>query len=88
MPAHHLAVLLLPQGCPRDEFRAALADRGIQTSVHYPPIHRFQRYRELGGRRPLPATDAVAERLVTLPLYPHMSNADVTAVTAAVLSAI
>jgi dTDP-4-amino-4,6-dideoxygalactose transaminase len=88
IPAHHLAVVLLPHGPSRDDFRAALAARGIQTSVHYPPIHQFQCYRELGARRPLPATDAVADRLVTLPLYPHMSNADVTAVTAAVLSAI
>jgi dTDP-4-amino-4,6-dideoxygalactose transaminase len=87
-PAHHLAVIVLPPGCPREEFRASLAARGIQTSVHYPPIHRFAHYRALGARRPLPATDAVAERLVTLPLYPHMSDANVAAVTAAVQSAI
>ena len=41
-----------------------------------------------GARRPLPATDAVADRVVTLPLYPHMNDADVAAVTAAVQSAI
>jgi dTDP-4-amino-4,6-dideoxygalactose transaminase len=88
VPAHHLAVMLLPQDRSRDEFRASLAARGIQTSVHYPPIHLFSRYRTLGARRPLPATDAVANRLVTLPLYPHMSEADVGTVTGAVLGAI
>jgi dTDP-4-amino-4,6-dideoxygalactose transaminase len=87
-PAHHLAVILLPPSTSRDEFRTSLAARGIQTSVHYPPIHQFSCYRALGGRRPLPATDAVASRLVTLPLYPHMDDSDVAAVTAAVLSAI
>jgi dTDP-4-amino-4,6-dideoxygalactose transaminase len=87
-PAHHLAVIVLPDGCQRQEFRASLASRGIQTSVHYPPIHQFSRYRALGAKRPLPATDAVASHLVTLPLYPHMTEADVTAVTAAVLTAI
>src|SRR5215208_3955480 len=43
-PAHHLAVVLLPEGVERDDVRSALADRGIQTSVHYPPIHRFTAY--------------------------------------------
>jgi dTDP-4-amino-4,6-dideoxygalactose transaminase len=58
----------------RDEVRAALADRRIQTSVHYPPIHLFSYYEELGSRRPLPRTEEVAERVVTLPLYGHMTD--------------
>jgi dTDP-4-amino-4,6-dideoxygalactose transaminase len=37
--AHHLAVVLLPEGADRDAVRAALAEQRIQTSVHYPPIH-------------------------------------------------
>jgi dTDP-4-amino-4,6-dideoxygalactose transaminase len=87
-PAHHLAVIVLPPGWQRDEFRSFMTARGIQTSVHYPPIHRFACYRAIAARRPLPATDAVADRLVTLPLYPHMGDDDVAAVTAAVLGAI
>jgi dTDP-4-amino-4,6-dideoxygalactose transaminase len=73
LSAHHLAVALLPAG-RRDEVRAALADRRIQTSVHYPPIHLFSYYEELGSRRPLPRTEEVAERVVTLPLYGHMTD--------------
>lgn len=87
VPAHHLAVVVLPEGCPRDDLRAFLASQGIQTSVHYPPIHGFSTYRDLGSRRPLPVTDAVASRLVTLPLYPHMTDADASAVARAVLEA-
>ncbi len=83
--AHHLAVVVLPEDRPRDAVRAGLAAAGIQTSVHYPPIHRFSYYGGLGGRRRLPVTDAVADRLLTLPLYPHMRDADVSAVTAATL---
>lgn len=83
--AHHLAVVVLPDGLSRDDFRTGLAASGIQTSVHYPPIHQFSYYRELGERRPLPNTDEVARRLVTLPLYPHMRDEDVSAVTDAVL---
>jgi dTDP-4-amino-4,6-dideoxygalactose transaminase len=86
-PAHHLAVLVLPDDCPRHAFQAALAGRGIQTSVHYPPIHTFSAYRETAARRPLPVTASVAERVVSLPLYSHMSPDDVsTVVTAAMLA--
>ena len=85
-PAHHLAVLVLPEGHDRVEFRTALAERGIQTSLHYPPIHQFSAYRQLGSSRPLPLTEAVEPRLVTLPLYPHMSDDDVCAVTEAVVA--
>ncbi len=82
--AHHLAVALLPEG-RRDGVRAALAERRIQTSVHYPPIHLFSYYRELGERRPLPRTEAVAARVVTLPLYAHMDDEQVELVIEGVL---
>jgi dTDP-4-amino-4,6-dideoxygalactose transaminase len=85
--SHHLAVVLLPHDGERDAFRAQLAASGVQTSVHYPPIHRFSQYCERGRRRLLPVTEGVADRLVTLPLYPHMSDADVSTVTAAALKA-
>jgi dTDP-4-amino-4,6-dideoxygalactose transaminase len=78
-PAHHLAVVVLPPDVARADVRSALARRGIQTSVHYPPIHRFSAY---GGRsrRPLRRTDEVEERLLTLPLYPHIRADQVEAV--------
>jgi len=83
-PAHHLAVIILPEDRPRDEFRNTLAGRGIQTSVHYPPIHQFAYYRSHRSGRPLPVTDALANRIVTIPLYPHMSDGNIVAVTDAV----
>jgi dTDP-4-amino-4,6-dideoxygalactose transaminase len=85
--AHHLAVALMPSD-RRDEVRAALADRRIQTSVHYPPIHRFSYYEELGSRRPLPRTEEVAERVVTLPLYGHMTDEQADLVIDALLEAV
>jgi dTDP-4-amino-4,6-dideoxygalactose transaminase len=72
LAAHHLAVLVLPEGIDRSAFRSSLTAAGIQTSVHYPPIHRFASYATSG--RPLPETDAVAERLLTLPLFGHMTT--------------
>jgi dTDP-4-amino-4,6-dideoxygalactose transaminase len=83
-PAHHLAVVLLPEGADRDAVREGLAERRIQTSVHYPPIHSFSAYRERSSR-PLPRTDAVAERILTLPLYGRMTDAQRDAVVDALL---
>jgi dTDP-4-amino-4,6-dideoxygalactose transaminase len=85
--AHHLAVVVLPENCNREELRSSLAAAGVQTSVHYPPIHEFTAYRRLGTKRALPVTEAVASRLLTLPLYPHMSEAEVSTVAAALLAA-
>jgi dTDP-4-amino-4,6-dideoxygalactose transaminase len=84
---HHLAVVLLPPDVPRGEVREALATRRIQTSVHYPPIHSFTAFREL-SRRPLPRTDALAERILTLPLYPHLADEQVELVAEELVAAV
>ena len=75
--AHHLFPILLPKGGDRAAFMAALAADGIQTSIHYPPIQRFSHYRNLwpaGYDHRLPLTDELAEREVTLPLFPTMTG--------------
>ena len=69
--SHHLFTVVLDEQLDRDAFRSALAQRGIQTSVHYPPVHRFAIYRD--GAPSLPITDAYATRSVTLPMFAHMT---------------
>ena len=59
----------------RDALRAALASAGIQTSVHYPPVHRFAIYREVGCD--LPHTEYAADCEITLPLFGRMAPAQV-----------
>jgi dTDP-4-amino-4,6-dideoxygalactose transaminase len=86
-PSHHLAVVLLPEGTDRGAVRTALDERGIQTSVHYPPIHAFAHYRST-EQRPLPQTDAIAERILTLPLYGRMTDAQVDTVIDGLLAAV
>ena len=79
--------MLLPQGADRPAFMAALKDRGIQTSVHYPPIHRFTHYQSLypaGYDHGLPHTDDAAAREVTLPLYPTLTEQQLGEVAAAI----
>ncbi len=71
--AHHLAVVVLPTGIARPRIREALREAGVQTSVHYPPIHRFTAFRDVSSSRPLPRTDVLAGRLLSLPLFPQMT---------------
>ena len=86
--SHHLAVVLVATAEARDEVRSKLASRRIQTSVHYPPIHQFSSYRDTGRQRPLPRTEAVAGRLLTLPLFAHMSDEQVDEVIQALMAAL
>jgi dTDP-4-amino-4,6-dideoxygalactose transaminase len=82
--AHHLAVVVLPSPDLRALMREHLRGKGIQTSLHYPPIHRFSEYSGETRRR-LVATDDVADRVLTLPLFPHMSEDQIELVVEAVL---
>jgi dTDP-4-amino-4,6-dideoxygalactose transaminase len=88
VPAHHLAVVVLPPRCPRDAVRARLTKAGIQTSVHYPPIHHFTEYGSTRWQRALPATDAAAPRVLTLPLFAHMDSKQVESVIGNLLEAV
>ncbi len=84
--ACHLLPILLPEGAGREAFMEQMKSRGIQTSIHYPPIHHFSAYRELTAHltSDLKLTENLAAREVTLPLYPALSENDVTLVVEAV----
>lgn len=86
--SHHLCVALLPTGADRLAVRQALEAKRIQTSVHYPPIHLFTEYRGTGRVRELARTEEVGKRLVTLPLFAHLSDDQVDAVAAALVEAL
>lgn len=60
----------------RDQIRAALAEAGIQTSMHYPAVHRFSIYKEYYSE--LPVTDYLVNNLITLPMYSKLTEAQVT----------
>jgi dTDP-4-amino-4,6-dideoxygalactose transaminase len=70
----------------RDTVAAELRDAGIQTSVHYPPTHSFSAYRQ--ARADVERTDALAGRLLTLPLFPHLEPAEVDLVCDALAAAL
>jgi dTDP-4-amino-4,6-dideoxygalactose transaminase len=81
--AYHIFPILLPVDVNRAGFIESMRDAGVQTSIHYPPIHQFSYYRKNYPGVNLPQTEMVARREVTLPLYPSMRDSDVDYVVAA-----
>lgn len=87
-PSYHIYPVLLPADINRFRFMDILRAAGIQTSIHYPPVHQFSYYRKIYPEASLPVTEAVAAREVTLPLYPTMTNDQVCLVIESVRAAL
>jgi dTDP-4-amino-4,6-dideoxygalactose transaminase len=85
-PAWHLYVVRCPN---RAELIGRLNDAGVQTLIHYPiPPHLQVAYADLAiPRGSLPIAEQLADEVMSLPIGPHMSDADVETVIAAVRSA-
>ncbi len=84
--AFHLFPILLPPACDRSRFMEEMKRRGIQTSVHYPPVHRFHYYQKhfQQAAGTLPLTEEVSRCEVTLPLHPLLKPEDVDFVCQAI----
>ena len=68
----------------RDALQAALARQGIDTLVHYPrPVYRFAPFAHLGPPHRT-TSDALCDEILSLPMGPHLSNAQVDQVCEAV----
>ncbi len=86
--AAHLMPVLLPADTDKMGFMENMKSQGIQTSVHYPPVHTFTAYDVGRGKYSLPTTEDVAAREVTLPLFPLLSDENVVEVAEAVAQAL
>lgn len=87
--SHHLFAAVLPRGVDRRLFMLRLAEAGIQTSVHYLPLHRFAHTTGIWDEPPhLPVLESIEKRLVTLPLGPQMTEAQIELVVDAVAGAL
>jgi dTDP-4-amino-4,6-dideoxygalactose transaminase len=83
--AYHLYVVQAPD---RDDFRAALADAGVGTAVHYPTaVHRQPAYRELDVPGGFPVAESLCERVVSLPLAETHSDEEIAYAAAAARAA-
>ncbi len=78
---HHLEVVLVDE---RDRVRQHLEASGIGTGIHYPaPCHRLPAYRRYADDGAFPVADSTAPRLLSLPMYPHLTRDEVARVCAA-----
>jgi dTDP-4-amino-4,6-dideoxygalactose transaminase len=70
---YHLYVVRLPN---REQVMKELSARGIGCGLHYPiPLHLQAAYRDLGYRRgDFPVTEMVADSILSLPMFPHMTR--------------
>jgi dTDP-4-amino-4,6-dideoxygalactose transaminase len=85
----HMFHIVLPEGVVRAQFMEKMKARNIGCGVHYPAIHLFQLYRARGFKEGMfPIAESVGRRIVTLPLFPRMSEADVERVVGAVREAL
>jgi dTDP-3-amino-2,3,6-trideoxy-4-keto-D-glucose/dTDP-3-amino-3,4,6-trideoxy-alpha-D-glucose/dTDP-2,6-dideoxy-D-kanosamine transaminase len=80
--AYHLYVVRVSE---RDRIRTGLMESGIATGIHYPyPVHTMKAYEFLGYETgSLPATERLSGEVLSLPMYPELSNTEVMRVCAA-----
>ncbi|MCG9479559.1 MAG: DegT/DnrJ/EryC1/StrS family aminotransferase [Actinomycetia bacterium] len=67
----------------RDELSSYLKSKGIATGVHYKPIHQYKCY---GNTPSLPIAERVAEKILSLPIYPGLSDREVDYIIESILS--
>ncbi|MBN8551044.1 MAG: DegT/DnrJ/EryC1/StrS family aminotransferase [Deltaproteobacteria bacterium] len=78
----HAMHLYVVQCDRREEFRKYLGDRGISTALHYPaPVHLQPAYARLSARAKLRVTEALYEKIVTLPMFPELDNQQISIVS-------
>ena len=82
---YHVYAVRVPH---RDAARQQLQAQGVQTGVHYPiPAHLQPAYADLGyGRGDFPVAEAVAADILSLPMFPELTAAQIAVVTGALTS--
>jgi dTDP-4-amino-4,6-dideoxygalactose transaminase len=79
--AYHLYVVRIDAeraGASRDEYQRRLAEENIATSIHFLPVHTLTAYRvRLPDQPPLPVAERAGAEVLSLPLSPAHSDADI-----------
>ena len=88
-PAYHLFHLLLPDHETRNRVMAAMKSDGIATAFHYVPLHSSDGGRRFAAREvACPVTDDVSGRLLRLPFFNALTDAEIDRVVASLLEAL
>jgi len=84
-PVWHLFVIRLGD---RERLQSLLKEEGIATGIHYPvPLHQQPAYEDRRASYNLPATERAAQEVLSLPMYPELSQEQVDAICSAVTAA-
>lgn len=88
--ADHLLVTVLPRGSQRDRVMSAMTENGIETSVHFRPLHHLSWFRDNAtiGPTGTRVADEMAPRVLSLPLHTGLGLADVERVAEALAEAL
>jgi dTDP-4-amino-4,6-dideoxygalactose transaminase len=71
---YHIFPILLDKSVNRNDLMTYLRQNGIQTSIHYPPIHQFSFFKNFNFKHELPLTEYVGEHELTLPMHPGITG--------------
>lgn len=81
----HLGILVTPIGT-RAQIQELFAGRGIATGIHYPILDFDQKGFEVGLRRPCPVAEDLTARILTIPLFPTLTDGEVLEIYSALKS--
>jgi dTDP-4-amino-4,6-dideoxygalactose transaminase len=84
--ARHVYHIYAVRTADRAELQRTLQSHGVQTGIHYPiPVHMQEGYRHLGYKAgDFPHSERAASEVLSLPMYPELSNSNIEFVSAAV----
>jgi dTDP-4-amino-4,6-dideoxygalactose transaminase len=81
--------VLLPDAETRGRVQAALKSAGVATAIYYPrPLHHQPAYRDHHDGSALPVSEALAHRVLALPIHPDLTEADLDHVCATLRAAL
>jgi dTDP-4-amino-4,6-dideoxygalactose transaminase len=86
--ANHIMPVVLPKQVERQIVVERLRNAGIQTTIHYPPVHHFSFYRSRFPSLSLPTTEEYAARELTLPLHVNLKETHVDRIAHALAESI
>jgi len=86
--SNYVMLTVLKEPGKRNEVRNRIHELGVQTSVHYPAIHRFSIYEDFAKNSDLRITEYIADNEITLPMYANLSYDDVKFIVQALKTAL
>jgi len=73
---YQLYSIILENNKSRNELLNYLKEKGIATKIYFEPCHKYSIFKKLGYDIKLPITEDISSRILSLPMYPHMSESE------------